>query len=229
MTLSADEQILADQGLLLFFQPGFNSLMATIGRDAAPMSSAECCSLVAGALGEGLGVEVEPVGVQTSGQVYVIGQGRPVYVQELEPSRVVEAWYVKQGQPSGVAARYFSVSVDWRGIPARVEVPFIANVQFPGGVRPNVMRGFNWPDGTAEDQRKRVARENASAGTVEQGGAINQSFQDMVSAADRAADGIVSFVEKPLKLISANPLMAPLAIGAGIGVALLLASYLKKG
>lgn len=143
-------------------RPGLNALMAVIPRSYAPASSDLRMGLVAKALGDAIGetaryVGRDPTGI-TRSLVYVIGHGRPVYVNEVESTKKWDSWYEKLGAPMGPDVIYLPVNIDWRG-PVRVIDAPVGAVGFPNGMAPHVI-GSNWPDGDYEQQ---VAYLNASA------------------------------------------------------------------
>lgn len=189
-------------------RPGLNSLVATIGRDVAPPEPNDRIMLVAEALGDALQAPVDYAGPDSASSqlVFVIGQGRPIYIGEFgEGSPKVDAWYASKGSPSGPAAHYFAVHIDWRGQPWEGDVP-AGLVAFPGGTSPKVI-SYNWPDGDADTQAQRLADEKTTA-----------SVAEVAQALDRAEENLASFLRRygfPIALVAVGVFAAVLAMKLG--------------
>lgn len=194
-------------GWAIPLKPGLCSTVATISRDGAPPNAPDRIDLVAKALADALGVQSEFVGndpAQPADRVYTIGDGRPVYLGEIGPSKRLDDWYAEKKKPSGEAAHYFSVGIDWRGGPRSLEVPD-GRVAFPGSTR---TIASNWPDGDAQAQKERLEAEHSA-----------QQMAELAASLARAKESVDQ------TLAAAFPLGAVAAVAVA-GLALCL--YLRK-
>lgn len=143
-------------------KPGLVAVMAVIPRSVAPADQDARMSMVASAVADAIGAPAQYVGRDPTGitrsLVYVIGQGRPVYINEVGATAKWDRWYANLGAPLGPEVFYLPVSIDWRG-PSQVATAPVSAVAFPNGMNPAVIPN-NWPDGDYETQ---VAYLNASA------------------------------------------------------------------
>lgn len=102
-----------------------------------------------------LGAAPEYAGTLPSGtQVWVIGQGRPVFIRRLPENARLARWYRAVGEPVGDSREFWSVTIDWRGSDTIVTAP---GVTFVIPKTAKVVRGQSvWPDGDLADTRTRV-------------------------------------------------------------------------
>lgn len=171
-------------------KPGLVALMAVIPRSVAPADPDKRMVMVAGALGQAIGATPQYVGRDPTGitrsLVYVIGHGRPVYINEVPSTAKWNAWYTKLGAPLGPDVYYLPVNIDWRGPSREIDAP-VGAVAFPNGTSPRVIAN-NWPDGSFEQQ---VAYLNASAAN-----ATTSGFYRHMSNGMRAVDDFVGELAK---------------------------------
>lgn len=159
-------------------KPGLCALMAVIPRSYAPADPDMRMVMVAKALGEAIGVPAQYVGRDPTGitrsLVYVIGQGRPIYINEVPSTEKWNRWYTKLGAPLGPDVYYLPVNIDWRGPAREIDAP-VGSVGFPNGSAPHVI-GNNWPDGDYEQQ---VAFLNGAARDARMSGAYRYMSDGM--------------------------------------------------
>ncbi len=166
-------------------RPGLNTLMAVMLRRDAPANPDTRKVMVASALAAAFDSPAEYIGRDPTGitqsLVYLIGYGRPVYINEVERTAKWDAWYQKLGAPIGPDVHYLPVNIDWRGPTSTVTTPRTA-VAFPNGTSPAVISN-NWPDGNREQQ---IAYLNSAATNAAASG-----FYGHVSAGLKEVDKFV--------------------------------------
>lgn len=134
---------------------GTNVVVAVSGRSEAPIETK--LNMLAAHVGAMLGGVPDWAGTLPNGvSVWVIGQGRPVFLRRLSDNARLDKWYRAMGEPVGPDREYWSVTIDWRGAPIDVTVP-AGSFVVPAAAR--VVHGAeSWPDGTIGEQRDRVAQ-----------------------------------------------------------------------
>lgn len=161
------------------FRPGLNSIIVAIARQALPQDNDEWKTRYAAQyFADLMGVPVKYVGkdpMTARGQVYNIGQARPVYIHPIGITDKRLAWYQKLGSPVGNDVVFVALNFEWRGTPQTFQGP-VGNVAIPSDPR---VISSQWGDGTVEEQKKRLAEQaNAKA--------LSQTSDDMKEAYDDA-------------------------------------------
>lgn len=177
------------------FRPGLNSIIVAIARQALPQDNDEWKTRYAAQyFADLMGVPVQYVGkdpMTARGQVYNIGQARPVYIHPLGITDKRLAWYQKLGSPVGSDVVFVALNFEWRGTTQTFEGP-VGNVAIPSD--PRVIPS-QWDDGTVEEQKERLAQE-ATAKTMSQTSAdMKEAYENAKVAAEAGQEALKAFEE----------------------------------